>query len=131
MSDQENQELLEYRYKKALETVDEVQTLINNKLWNLAVNRSYYACYYAVSALLAGIKVYPKSHAGVMQMFSLHFVKTGQFSISESQFYQTLIEMRQDADYEDFVDYEKDDVVPLIEPARAFIKKIGGQLFKK
>ena len=131
MSEQENQELLEYRYKKALDTLDEVQDHILHKHWNTAVNRCYYACYYAVSALLAHIKVYPKSHSGLQQMFSLHFVKSNIFSNADSEFYQKLMDMRQDADYEDFVDYDEADVITLTQPARAFIDKVGAILFQK
>ena len=52
MNDQERLELAAYRLSKAFSTYDEVALLTENKLWNTAVNRLYYACYYAVSALL-------------------------------------------------------------------------------
>lgn len=39
--------------------------LVANKKWNSAVNRLYYAVYYAVSALLVKNEIEAKTHAGV------------------------------------------------------------------
>ncbi len=52
MKEEERQALVHYRINKARETFDEIATLSEHKFWNTAVNRMYYACYYAVSALL-------------------------------------------------------------------------------
>jgi len=41
-----------YRIAKSNETIHEVETLIENEYWNTAINRMYYACFYAVGALL-------------------------------------------------------------------------------
>lgn len=52
MNQQEKQEIVKYRIIKARETFNEVKLHIENKLWTTAINRLYYACYYAVIALL-------------------------------------------------------------------------------
>ena len=52
MNSLDKDEIVNYRIRKARETFNEVQLHIDNKLWNTAVNRLYYACYYAVIALL-------------------------------------------------------------------------------
>ena len=52
MNKREKQELIAYRLRRARETIDEVDFLINNRLWNTAINRMYYSCFYAVIALL-------------------------------------------------------------------------------
>ena len=62
-------------------------------------------------------------------MFALHFVSKGIFSTEQGDLYTSLLEMRQDADYEDFVDYEEADVLPLIEPVKELIKRIQKTLF--
>jgi uncharacterized protein len=101
MSPKENQELVKYRFDKAKETFTEAEVQLKNELWNVAVNRPYYACFYAVSALLAGKEIYIKTHAGAKQMFSLHFIKTGIVNEAYSDFYTELFSMRQSGDYED------------------------------
>lgn len=130
MSSQERDELIRYRFEKADEASEHVQMLIENKAWNIAINRLYYSCYYAVSALLASIDIYPKSHSGTGQMFRLHYIKTGKVDDNLGELYTRLFEMRQDSDYEDFIDYEQEDVIPLIEPTKAFINEIRSLLFK-
>ena len=40
-----------YRLQRAKETILEVEVHIQNKFWNTAINRLYYACFYAVEAL--------------------------------------------------------------------------------
>ena len=131
MSQDENKELIRYRFNKALETIEEAAYLLEGGYWNNTVNRLYYACYYAVSALLASIDIYPKTHAGTKQMFSFHFINEGRFKKETYKFYSQLFEMRQDADYEDFVDYEKDDVEILITPAKELIEEIGQLLWRQ
>lgn len=48
MNEIERRELVLYRLNKAQETLSEIDLLVANQLWNTAVNRLYYACYYAV-----------------------------------------------------------------------------------
>jgi uncharacterized protein (UPF0332 family) len=52
MNNSDRKELVAYRLNKANQTLKEIEILLKNELWNTAVNRMYYACYYAVSALL-------------------------------------------------------------------------------
>ena len=52
MTSSERAELINYKMARAQQTLAEVDLLINNKLFHTAVNRLYYAGFYAVSALL-------------------------------------------------------------------------------
>ena len=52
MTDEERKSLVSIRLQNAKETLDEVPVHIENGFWNTATNRMYYACYYAVAALL-------------------------------------------------------------------------------
>ena len=45
-------ELVDYRLKRAKETLDDAQILADKGKWNSAMNRLCYAAYYAVIALL-------------------------------------------------------------------------------
>jgi len=120
----EKGELIKKRLANANTTLSEVEILIENKLWNIAVNRLYYSCFYAITALLYNFDMDTKTHNGVQNLFGLHFIKTGLIDKNFGKFYSALFEMRQDADYEDFVDYGKDDVLPLVPQAAAFIDRI-------
>lgn len=52
LSRQERYDIVAYRIECAEKTLGEIDNLLALKYYNNAVNRMYYACYYAVSALL-------------------------------------------------------------------------------
>ena len=121
----EKAELVTIRIANAQKTLSEVEKyLIEAELWNNAVNRIYYDCFYAVTALLHNYNYDTKSHSGVQSAFGLYFIKTGVFSKESGKFFTKLFEIRQDADYEDYVDFEEQDVLPLIPQARELIYQI-------
>ncbi len=90
----------------------------------MAVNRLYYACFYAITALLHKNSLDTKTHNGVIRLFGLHFIRTGIIKSGFGELYSTLFEMRQDADYEVEVDYEEQDVLELLLPAAELIAAI-------
>ena len=130
MNQEERQELVKYRITKARETFNEVSLHVENKLWNTAVNRLYYACYYAVIALLIDKDIKAQTHSGVRQMFGLHFVKSGLIDKESGKFYTDIFDLRQTGDYDDYIDFKKEDVLDLIEPANELISKIERLLSK-
>jgi len=95
--------IVTYRLENAYKTLNEIPLHIRNELWNTAINRLYYACFYAVSALLINSGIEAQTHAGVRRMLALHFTKTGKLSIKWNKFYTDLFENRQTSDYADFV----------------------------
>ena len=111
MNEQVRRDLVSYRIKKARETYNEVSLHIDNKLGNTAVNRLYYACYYSVIALLIKNDIKASTHAGARQMFGLHYIKTGIIDKELGKFYSDIFDMRQTGDYEDYVDFEEEDVL--------------------
>ena len=68
-----------YRLQRAKETIHEVEVLIENKFFNTAINRMYYACFYAVGALLVKHGIETSSHSGTRQKFGQLFIKRIQF----------------------------------------------------
>ena len=51
--------------KRTKETIPEVEKHIENEFWNTAINRMYYACFYAVGALLISRNIEVSSHSGI------------------------------------------------------------------
>lgn len=62
MTDQEKHDMVNYRIQRANDTIKEVEILIENQLWTTSINRLYYACFYAVSALLLKHDIKAESH---------------------------------------------------------------------
>ena len=83
-----------YRIQRAKETIREVELLIENDFWNAAINRMYYACFYAVGALMVKHNVQVSTHAGIRQQFGKLFVKEGKFDKALAKHYTELFEKR-------------------------------------
>lgn len=124
MTDQERMEMVSYRINRAKETLEEVSLHVENKLWSTAINRLYYACFYAVSALLLNENIKAQTHGGTRQMFGLHFIKTGKVPKDLGKFYSDIFDMRHTGDYDDFVDFSEEDVLIAINPAENLIARI-------
>jgi len=73
-----------------------------------AVNRAYYAIFYAANALLATKGLERSKHSGVIAAFRQHFVKTGVIEVEYSDFYGAVMEDRHKGDYDELevLDYE-------------------------
>lgn len=59
----------------------EADLLRTGDYFNAVVNRLYYACYYAASALLLNHHIEANTHNGVKTQLSMHFVRTGLFDL--------------------------------------------------
>jgi len=68
-------DLINYRIKRAKETLEDSQLLIERKRWNSAINRLYYSAFYAVIALLLNENHKTTTHNGVKSIFSEYFIK--------------------------------------------------------
>jgi len=130
MNPQDKNELVKYRLTKAKETFKEIDILIENGLWNTADNRLYYSCFYAIIALLVDSEIETLTHSGVRQMFGLHFIKTGVIEPDSGRFYSRIFDLRQTGDYDDFIDFDKQKVLELVEPADKLITQIEAILRK-
>lgn len=124
LDEQSRKELVVYRLDRADETMQEASLMAKEGHYNAAVNRLYYACFYAVQALLLKNQIAATTHAGVKSMLGLHFVSKGVLPIEFGKTFNTLFEKRHSSDYEAFAYCDKaliDDLTPL---AEAFVNKI-------
>lgn len=67
MMDEERRSLIALRLQNAKDTLAEIPVHMEHGFWNTAVSRMYYACYYAVAALLLKHGISVKTHAGMRQ----------------------------------------------------------------
>ncbi|MGA0557123.1 HEPN domain-containing protein [Larkinella sp. VNQ87] len=109
---------------KSAETLEEAKLLIAGSGWSGAANRLYYSAFQMVTALLIQEGIRVKSHSGAKQMLDLHFFKTGKLSTDLSRFYGRLFKTRQESDYEDFVYFTEEEILPLLEQTEQFIAAI-------
>ena len=120
----EREAVVRYRLERANKTLSEAISNIENHCWHAAANRLYYACFYAACALLINNGHATRTHNGVFSLLGAHFVSTGLISKEQNKFYRRILELRQTGDYDDFIEYTENEIVPLIQPAKQFIKTI-------
>ena len=94
--------LIEYRLKRAKDTLDDANILAGKNKWNSTINRLYYASYYAVTALLIKSDLKTTTHNGVKSNFSEYFIKTKIVSKELGKIFSQLYTWRQKGDYDDF-----------------------------
>lgn len=120
-----NRELVAYRLERARESLEDARILADASRWNPCVNRLYYACFYAVSALLTREGWSSSRHTGVRSLFNQHFVRTGMVSREIARIFNDLFERRQEGDYVDFVTFEESQVRTWMPQAEAFVAQIA------
>jgi uncharacterized protein (UPF0332 family) len=76
-----------------------------------AINRAYYAIFYAANALLATKGLSRSKHSAVIATFRQHFVKPGLIEDEYSDIYGRVMDDRHKADYEI--------IESIVDPARA------------
>ena len=124
MSDKNLSILVQYRFQRAMDTIPEIELLLANKFWNTAVNRMYYASFYAVGALLIKHNLLATTHSGTKQLLGQHFVNKGIVSKASGRHFTRLFEKRQKGDYDDYFDNDEQSTTELWEPTKAFIEEI-------
>lgn len=117
--------LVQYRLKRAVDSLEEAQYMAKGGYYNAAINRLYYACYYAAAALFLKNDIPAQTHHGVRSMLGLHFTSKGKLSSESNRTFSTLFEKRHSSDYDDFVYCDHDMVNELYPKAVAFIKEIN------
>jgi uncharacterized protein (UPF0332 family) len=130
MNDKETNELISLRLENSQSAMQESKLLIDNGYWNASVNRMYYGCYYAVSALLISKGIKARTHAGVRQMLGLHFVKTSLLSTKNNAFFSDLFAKRHSGDYDDYIYFDEEITKSLYPQAIDFIENIKQLIFQ-
>ena len=127
MNESEAQEkLIALWLEKAEESLASAELELNAGHTNFAVNRLYYACFYAVTALLLRDGRQFARHSGVKSEFSRTYIKPGRVDVKWNKFYQKLFDDRQEGDYIPTATFEAPDVSTCLQQAREFIDLIRG-----
>lgn len=111
--------------KERISFADEILRLGDYKT---VANRSYYAVFSAMRAVLALDGYDSKKHSGIISEFRKNYLKTGKLPKELSQTIDSLVEIRQGSDYDDFYIVSKEEVCEQLENAKAFILCIENYL---
>jgi uncharacterized protein len=86
-----------------------------------ALSRAYYSAFHAARALLLLDGIEPKTHSGVLAMFSAHWVKTGRMESAQVLVLTRLQSYRLASDYAYSFDVQPGDVQGELDAAERFV----------
>ena len=116
--------LILYRLNRADESLEEALILLERDHINTFVNRLYYACFYAVTALLLSKGLSSSKHSGVRALFHQNFIKNELINREMGKFYDKLFDTRQKGDYADLVYFDKKEVGSWFDETKKFVSFI-------
>ena len=124
MSLENRQAISKVRFEKAEEYLADAKLLLECESYKSAANRSYYAVFHAMRAVLAYDGYDSKKHSGIIAEFRRLYIKTGIFESSMSDTIRSLFDLRTDSDYNDFFVASKADVAAQVKNAEHFVEQI-------
>ncbi|HLF91763.1 MAG TPA: HEPN domain-containing protein [Anaerolineales bacterium] len=93
-----------------------------------AVNRAYYAIFYAANALLSTKGIARSKHSAVIASFRQEFVKTGLIEAEFSQIYGRVMDDRNVSDYVIVEEIEFERAKTNLEDAKRFVARLEKHL---
>ena len=121
----ELKDLIRFRLRRAQQTLVAAETLVEANALLDATSRIYYACFYAVSALLLTKGKKSTKHSGIRDLFNVEFVRTGEVSMDLARFYRRIFDSRLEGDYQDFVEFDRALVEEWLLGAKAFVTEVS------
>ncbi|MDA2929370.1 HEPN domain-containing protein [Acidobacteria bacterium AH-259-O06] len=113
-----------YWWERAWQSLEAGRRDFQAEAYPFAVNRLYYAAFYAVSALLLKESHSFSKHSGVRAAFHQHFIKRGKIEKEWGRFYDHLFEDRHEGDYVEFVTFDKSYVEDQMVRIEQFLNRV-------
>lgn len=120
----ESIELSKYRLQKAREDLDNAAINLDNDFVKGSINRSYYAIFHAIRAILALDLFDSKKHSGIIAFFQKNYVSTGKFEVDYSKIVRNAFSIRNKSDYDDFYIVSRSEAEQQLANAKAFLQKV-------
>jgi len=125
---EDSKTLVRSRLQQSQDALDEGQILLQSNYYKGSINRSYYAMFYAVLALLVVRQLGTSKHAGAISLFDREFVEVGIFSKEMSVWLHDAFELRLEADYADLMEITSDEAKDCARHAADFLAQIVNYL---
>lgn len=114
-------ELIKLWLDKADDALDSAKLELDQNHISFAVNRLYYACFYAVTSLLLQDEKQFTRHSAVKSEFIKTYIKSGKIDVKWNRFYQKLFDDRQEGDYIPTASFDKEEISNRLQQAYEFV----------
>lgn len=119
------------RLNTANERISYAKDILEIGDYKTVANRSYYAVFAAMRAVLALDGFDSKKHSGIIAEFRRTYIKTGVFPVELSDVIEELFNVRTESDYDDFFLLSKEEVTEQLKNAEIFVNSIEKYLQDK
>ena len=120
-----------YRLSLAQETLANAKLCMDNQFYRDCINRSYYAAFYAVKAVLALDNIDFKRHKDVVATFNRDYVASGVYEKEIGRLLSRLQKKRENSDYDDFYIASKEEAEDQIKFAEQIVMSITNKIGKQ
>jgi uncharacterized protein (UPF0332 family) len=122
--DDKNRALAAYRMERAKELLAVSQNMLDDGFFKDSANRSYFAIFSAIRAVLALHGFDAKKHYGVISEFRRLYIKTGIFDDTYSEYIGSAFQVRNGSDYTDMFLVSRGDAIEQLEHAKLLVAEI-------
>ena len=116
--------LSDYRLEKAKQDLETAKINFEHGLLAQSVNRSYYAAFHALRALLAFDIFDSKKHSSILGYFNKNYISNSRIDKEYYKIIASAFDIRTKSDYQDFYIVAKNDAKKQIDDVETFIKMI-------
>jgi uncharacterized protein (UPF0332 family) len=128
MKEEDRKALINHRISKADDAVRDVEFLIKSKRPLLATNRIYYGIFYILSALSLKHDFHTSKHQQLIGWFNKEFVASGRLDSRYGKIIHNAFKNRSTGDYDDFAEFDEEEVKDSFEEMKDFIDAIRAML---
>lgn len=122
--------LVAYRIEQASDSLEVSRLALDGRFFRESVNRSYYAMFYAVLALLAQLGLGTSKHGQAIGLFDREFIKSKIFDREFSGWLHEAFELRQRSDYREMFEVSRERAEQMLEHAEAFVAMVRKNIGK-
>jgi len=113
--------LIKHNLQKADDSIIQAGALLNIQQHFGAVNRAYYAIFYAALAILLTKDLGSSKHSGVLSLFDREFVKTNEVDRKWSKIFHDAFGLRATGDYAKLAEVTVQQTTKTIKNAEEFV----------
>ena len=124
----DKQLLISLQTTKAHKFLDDADEMVNQKRWDLAANRFYYACFHMVQAAFISRGISTKTHEGSLTELGKNFILTGELDKKYGRFFSRMIQLRIKADYNSIAEVTEAEVLEMAPLSANFITSVEALL---
>jgi uncharacterized protein len=121
--DKKTEELIRGYFAKAEAKLATAKKLLADGDYDDAVSRAYYSAFHAASGVLLSEGLTAETHSGLVNLFGMHFVKSGKFEKKIGKYLSNLKEERESGDYEVFSAVDQEEAKVALKEAEVFVEE--------